>query len=820
MSLMAVLALIAGACGGKQSSVPTPTSDAILTSEVVRCTVFATREGLVGKTTANGHVIEPSDRFAAVPSRSVLASNNGKEFQVRITYKDKSLVVPIWDVGPWNTNDDYWDPPEQRQQWKDLPQCRPQAQAAYQANYNGGQDEFGRQVKNAAGIDLADGTWADLGLRDNDWVVVEFLWTAKGQVVAGGETSSGTVVTPQPSATPGRTSTSAAAQPRASPTATALPNAKSTRAFVPRVMKIPEGWPMWGGNPQRTHAVIEQPSFSPPLQVKWRFATRSWSASSPVAGYGVIYFGSGDGNLYAVDATTGKERWRFKTDGMVLSTPAVADDTVFVGSTSGTFYAIDALKGQLRWKYKTGSWIVSSPLPSMGLIFVGSGDHSVYALNATSGAQVWQFKTSDWVVSSPAINPDGTLFVASWSGVLYALDGLTGRERWRVNLALPIVSTPTVFDGKVFVSILDTRLPWYSAPVARAIGQTIDHLLGASAVFDIGELMTPVVSNLAPGLYYSNLCCGRLYALDIASGEVKWHAHIEGWGVGSLAVYTPPANLSEPVQGTTTSGADSLEDRAMAIEKQFRCPACLEGGMTIFLEGVPLVVGSEALRGVIRKKLAAGESEQDILRYFWKHYGLGIEMPRMPLREKSILLAASKGLYAYTVQDGKRREIADSGWVSSAPVVIGSTLYLIGDGGEIYDLITDARIDGFDVPGAFSTPTYIRGALYVVTQDGQLVAFGETSYRIAKNIKLEPGQAETTTIKAEAQSVLVFYFTSDNRVSVEIVMSRRGTMLQAGCGVKTSRSPAYPLEAGDEISIVFQNNCVDVSAMVDLKVAY
>ena len=76
-------------------------------------------------------------------------------------------------------------PPEQRQEWKDLPRCRPQAQAAHDDGYNGGQDEFGRQVKNPAGIDLADGTWADLDLPDNDWVVVEFLWTAEVSVSAG-----------------------------------------------------------------------------------------------------------------------------------------------------------------------------------------------------------------------------------------------------------------------------------------------------------------------------------------------------------------------------------------------------------------------------------------------------------------------------------------------------------------------------------------------------------------------------------------------------------------------------------------------------------
>ena len=84
----------------------------------------------------------------------------------------------MWDVGPWNTRDDYWNPSTVRQNWNDLPQGRPEAQAAYENGYNGGRDQFGRRVANPAGIDLADGTfWDGLGLTNNAWVTVTYLWT-------------------------------------------------------------------------------------------------------------------------------------------------------------------------------------------------------------------------------------------------------------------------------------------------------------------------------------------------------------------------------------------------------------------------------------------------------------------------------------------------------------------------------------------------------------------------------------------------------------------------------------------------------------------
>jgi peptidoglycan hydrolase-like protein with peptidoglycan-binding domain len=141
--------------------------------------VFATREGLVGGTTSNGHVIVANDHFVALPSRRGLSPKNTTTYSVRVCNpaNGRCLSAPVWDVGPWNTKDDYWNPSSQRQMWTDLPQGKPEAQAAYQNGYNGGKDEFGRKVANPAGIDLADGVFHDLGMTDNGFVNVTYLWT-------------------------------------------------------------------------------------------------------------------------------------------------------------------------------------------------------------------------------------------------------------------------------------------------------------------------------------------------------------------------------------------------------------------------------------------------------------------------------------------------------------------------------------------------------------------------------------------------------------------------------------------------------------------
>lgn len=158
-------------------------------------TVFATREGLVGGTTANGHVIVVNDRFAALPSRRALSTNFGHEKEVRVTYRGNTTVVPVWDIGPWNTHDDYWNPTIIRETFKDLPRGTPEAEVAFYSKYNGGLDERGRTVKTPAGIDLADGTFRiDLAMPDNDRVAVEYLWLDESGPATGNVTSSESIV--------------------------------------------------------------------------------------------------------------------------------------------------------------------------------------------------------------------------------------------------------------------------------------------------------------------------------------------------------------------------------------------------------------------------------------------------------------------------------------------------------------------------------------------------------------------------------------------------------------------------------------------------
>ncbi len=114
----------------------------------------------------------------------------------------------------------------------------------------------------------------------------------------------------------------------------------------------------------------------------WEFRTNKPVVSSPAVGDGKVYVGSVDGTVYAVEASSGRERWRFQTGGQVTSSPAYASDAVYFGGVDGKVYSLDARTGTLRWSYQTGGPVPSSPLVVEGVVYIGSMDHRVYAFKA------------------------------------------------------------------------------------------------------------------------------------------------------------------------------------------------------------------------------------------------------------------------------------------------------------------------------------------------------------------------------------------------------------------------------------------------------
>jgi outer membrane protein assembly factor BamB len=189
--------------------------------------------------------------------------------------------------------------------------------------------------------------------------------------------------------------------------------------------------------------------------------------SSPAVAHGKVYFGSGDGNVYAIDAATGLLQWKFPTKGVVHTSPAVVNKVVYVGSWDSVLYAIDAETGQERWSFQAGLDPVifnqvgfqSSPAVVDGTVYVGCRDAHVYALDAATGRKKWDYPTSkSWVIGTPAVR-DGVVYVGtSDSGRFLALDAKTGRLRFNFSAKGYVFSSAAIAGSHVYFGNHNGRL--------------------------------------------------------------------------------------------------------------------------------------------------------------------------------------------------------------------------------------------------------------------------------------------------------------------------------------------------------------------------
>ncbi len=177
----------------------------------------------------------------------------------------------------------------------------------------------------------------------------------------------------------------------------------------------------------------------------------------------MVYFGSEDNHLYALDVKTGEEKWKFETGDSIESSPIISEGVVYFGSNDNHLYALDAKTGEEKWKFKTGDSIKSSPIISEGVVYFGSNDNHLYALDAKTGEEKWKFGTGYSPLEaalciSPTIS-EGVVYFGSYglADYLYALDVKTGKEKWKFKTG-GIYSSSIISEGVAYFGSGDNHL--------------------------------------------------------------------------------------------------------------------------------------------------------------------------------------------------------------------------------------------------------------------------------------------------------------------------------------------------------------------------
>ena len=257
--------------------------------------------------------------------------------------------------------------------------------------------------------------------------------------------------------------------------------------------------------------------------ITWTTTTGGPIDSSPAVANGVVYIGSHDAKVYALDAATGAIKWTTTTGGPIDSSPTVANGVVSIGSHDAKVYALDAATGAIKWTTTTGGPIDSSPAVANGIISIGSRDGQVYALDAATGAITWTATTGGVLTSSPAV-ANGVDYIGSQDGKVYALDAATGAITWTATTGGVITSSPAVANGVVSIGSQDGKV--YALDAATG---AITWTATTGGPID----SSPAVMN---GVVYIGSHDAEVYALDAVTGAIKWTASGGGPIASSPAV--------------------------------------------------------------------------------------------------------------------------------------------------------------------------------------------------------------------------------------------------------------------------------------------
>lgn len=228
-------------------------------------------------------------------------------------------------------------------------------------------------------------------------------------------------------------------------------------------------WSMFRHDAARSSIGVNGPAN---LSLIWTFPTEGSVVSSPSVVDGIVYFGSQDKNIYAVNAWSGTLIWKFATESTIESSIAIANGKAVTGGEDGYVYCLDAYNGALQWKtfvngnlpvtYGSAVMLRSSPAILGETVYIGSLDGNVYAINFNDGSIRWKYQTGGILKASPSI-VDGAVYIPSETpevATLFKIDSQTGELIWRKEIlyehqftgGTDMIGSPTVAAGIVFAS--------------------------------------------------------------------------------------------------------------------------------------------------------------------------------------------------------------------------------------------------------------------------------------------------------------------------------------------------------------------------------
>lgn len=333
-----------------------------------------------------------------------------------------------------------------------------------------------------------------------------------------------------------------------------------------------------------TFAAEPVPSPLPPAPpAAWTVPLGSPAWASPVvADDGVIFVGTENGTMHAVDAE-GRRRWQWVGASALYGQAAVTADGVYFVDANNDLVGLARATGALRWRtplrrgpaaptqaadptfnHRTATPVVDTK----GMIYVGSADGGICAVRSRNGVLAWRHEVGAPIFSALTLTDDA-LWAGCFDGAVVRLNRRTHQETLRVKLGGPVVSTPVVTGDRVLVGCRDYQLYGLSALTGTVAWRN-------SYWFSWVESTPRVGDGWA---FVGGSDFRRVSAIDVHGGSRHWATDVRGlsWGTPLVAGNLVLAGTTgQTIAGTIIrheGGIIALDRKTGAVRWRYEAPA-------------------------------------------------------------------------------------------------------------------------------------------------------------------------------------------------------------------------------------------------------
>lgn len=270
----------------------------------------------------------------------------------------------------------------------------------------------------------------------------------------------------------------------------------------------------------------------------WRVKTDERISGGLYAGYGLVMYGTREGDAVARSEDDGSEVWRVALGSEVLAPPAVNASIAVFQSIDGRVFALDTLSGEQRWSFDNPVPILilrgaATPLIANDRVYVAFANGKVAALDADTGAPLWERRAAEPTgrselerlvdISNNMIVEGGGVFVGSFQGSVSVLDEESGRPYWTKEMS----TTTQMASGRGVLFLAD-----HTGHVWAIDQRSGDTLWKQDALY--GRGLTGVA--LQHGQLVTGDAEGYLHWMDAETGRITARArlHRKGFAAAPL----------------------------------------------------------------------------------------------------------------------------------------------------------------------------------------------------------------------------------------------------------------------------------------------